>query len=203
MKYIVPLFVLLMIIVGFSYYTLFSVPDIESQVGLQSDQSREVIVSEPEPDPNARQAFDGSQSMFDLLERGGSLECSINYTPDLESAVMGNFFTNEGKFRGDFVLEAPGTDIQTVVSIIIAEDTIWQWIEVDGEAYGAKQEIDFSPEAKEKLVAPIGFDTDVEYNCLTWLAVDRTIFEPPQDVLFTDAVDAEFEEGVVYEEGMY
>ena len=154
---------------------------------------------------NKREQFTGADSIRALYERGDSLECQITYIPNpLEAEINGNIFTDKGRVRGDFVVPAPDLNGQTVASIIYDQPTLYIWSEIDGETFGVKQtQQDFV--GLGDTAAAIDYDTQVQYDCLTWLRVDPTIFEPPTKVLFSDldAMGANMEFGTLYEEGEF
>lgn len=201
MRYLTPLVVLAIVVAGFAYYALFlpATPDIGA---LQ----REAAMSQPAESTNppaaepTRASILGEGSLYSLLTRGDSLECQITYIPNpVEAEVVGSFFTNAGSARGDFIVPTPDLSGQMVSSIIITDNTIWQWSDIDGELVGSKQAADLTTDTLERLLSPVGFTTTVQYDCLTWPSVDQTIFEPPSSVTFTDAAEAVFEEGIIYE----
>lgn len=198
MKFVLPLVVLAVIVAGFAYYTLFAGPRIE----VPPPVSQAPVETMPADDqPAARESFTGAGTLYSLLTRGDSLECAITYIPNpLEPEVMGSMFTNEGQVRGDFVVPTPDLSGQMVTSIIISEGTVWQWTDIDGELVGSQRQADFTSASLARLVAPVGFDTEVQYSCLSWSQIDNTIFEAPSTVLFTSAATAEFEEGVIYKD---
>ena len=101
------------------------------------------------------------------------------------------------------MVPTPDLSGEMVTSIIIADGTIWQWTEIDGETAASKQEAVFDQSTLERLVSPIGFIAELQYDCLSWPQVDYTIFEAPATVLFTEADTASFEEGTIYPEGEF
>jgi len=202
MKYLVPLIVLAVAVCGFAYYTLFSTPDIVTNVAEQpAAQQPSASVAPALETETKRTSFSGEGTIFGLMSRGDTLECAITYIPNpIEPSITGSIFTNEGDIRGDFVVPKPDLNGSMVTSVIIAEGTVWQWTDIDGEIFGSKQPADLTSSVLSRLVSPVGFDTSVQYDCLTWPQVDRTIFEAPANVLFTDPTAAVFEEGVIFEE---
>ena len=192
-----PLVVLAFVVAGFAYYTLFTGPNTAT---LPAPDRVEQLAPPADPvDPNERTAFSGESSLASLLARGDSIECAITHIPNpLEAEITGNIFTNVGQLRGDFIVPTPDLAGQMVTSIIIAEDTIWQWTDIDGELVGSKQPANFDTPTLERLVPPVGFATIVQYDCLTWPRVDRTVFEAPTQILFTDVASASFEEGIIF-----
>jgi hypothetical protein len=139
--------------------------------------------------------------MAELIARNESLECQLTYIPNpLEAEITGSLFTADGKVRGDFLVPTPDLNGQMLSSVIFDGTTLYSWSEIEGELYGFKIDSDsFVPEQGSDT-APIPEDTEVQYTCLTWPAVDYTIFEPPSSVLFTDMTDFSgvMETGTIY-----
>lgn len=191
-------------VVLFGYFTIFGgapertiEPATENQLLAEPGERAE--------EPEERTSFAGAGSIRSLYERGDSIECQITYIPNpLEPEIYGNIFTDEGRVRGDFVVPSPDLSGQTVASIIYDAPNLYIWSEIDGELYGAKQtQNNFT--GLGDTAAAIDYDTEVQYDCLTWPLVDGTIFEPPSNVLFNEVteVNANMEFGTVFtdEEG--
>jgi hypothetical protein len=196
MKILLPLVIAAFVVAGFAYYTLFTGPTIP-------EARNESMATTPTPDresadPTERQAFSGTGSMYRLLERGDSLECAIEYTA-IDASVTGTMFTDDGDLRGDFVVPSPDLVSQSVRSIIIEEGTIYEWVDLDGDVSGSRQPAQFDAATLERLVSPVGLSREVSYDCLTWPQVDRTVFTPPTNVLFTDQSAAVVETGLIFD----
>lgn len=203
MKYILPLGVLAFVVTGFAYYTLVAGPGAAPEPVTERSVDMQTAATDEEPSLE-RTSFSGEGSINSLLARGESLECAITYIPNPTAAELtGNIFTFNGNLRGDFVVPTPDLADVMVTSIIIADGTIWQWTDIGGEVVGSTQAAAFDTATLERLVSPIGFVTNVRYDCLSWSQIDYTIFEAPTDVLFSDADTATFEEGVLFEEGEF
>jgi hypothetical protein len=88
-----------------------------------------------------------------------------------------------------------------VASIIYDQPTLYIWSEIDGETFGVKQTQENFMGLGDTAAA-IDYDTQVQYDCLTWPRVDVTIFEPPTDVLFSDMqeMNANMEFGTLFED---
>ena len=157
----------------------------------------------------------GTSSLQELLSKGEDLECSISYKNPLvvaldgviaEEPVTGTFFTSGGKMRGDFIL--PEAVAGSVSSLIMRDNTMYNWSEIAGEKYGMKYDLATrakaessgdTPEAK----SPVPFDQSVSYECKPWENVDGSIFESPTDVMFKDVTDMKninMEYGNTYEQ---
>ena len=200
MKYVGILAVAAVLLIGFGYFTIFGGP--ESAVAPVS-QTEAPIQEQVTTDPadQAREDFAGAGSLQSLIERGDSVECQITYIPSpLEDAITGTFFVANGNVRGDFLTPAPDMNGQVLSSLIFDGEQIYVWSEINGEQYGFTIETDSLDSTESDT--PIPTDTEVQYNCLTWPAVDNTIFEPPVNVLFTDmtGVQAQMEIGTIYNE---
>jgi hypothetical protein len=191
-----------LLIVTFGYVTIFggsSEPTVEPVATDTQPITKEVIDN---TEISKRDQFTGSGTIRSLYERGDSLECQITYIPNpLEASITGNMFTADGRVRADFVVPAPDLNGQTVASIIYDQPTLYIWSEIDGETFGVKQ-------TRENFMglgdtaAAIDYDTQVQYDCLTWPRVDQTIFEPPTKVLFSDVeeMSASMEFGTLFED---
>lgn len=154
--------------------------------------------------------FSGTDTMEALLARGQNLECTISYqmTGEANMTTEGTYFTSRGRMRGDFVVNSMGT--QVVSSMIMANDMMYSWTEMDGQRYGMKMSLsefeaaeadESTPDAQEA----VPLDAQVSYECKPWVNVDGSIFEPPSDIVFTEfsaAMNAGMEFGTVYEGGV-
>lgn len=191
-----------LLIVAFGYVTIFGGAPSATIEPVASDMEPVTEDANSTPEPEERDQFSGSGSIRELYERGGSIECQITYIPNpLEAEITGNIFTADGRVRGDFVVPAPDLNGQTVASIIYDQPTLYIWSEIDGETFGVQQTQD-SFSGLGDTAAAIDYDTEVQYNCLTWPRVDNTIFEPPTNVLFSDTAetDANMEFGTLFED---
>jgi len=190
-----------LLVVVFGYVTIFgSSPETVVTPATDTQGQSEVVADSTEPEE--REQFSGAGSIQSLYERAESLECQCTYIPNpLEAEITGNIFTDQGRVRGDFVVPAPDLNGQTVASIIYDQPTLYIWSEIDGETFGVKQVQDEFTGLGDTAAA-IDYDTQVQYNCLTWPRVDSTIFEPPTNVLFNDMEDmsANMEFGTLFED---
>ena len=191
-----------LLVVAFSYFAIFGGSTESTVQQTQSDIAPIAEATDRTLAPDERQQFSGSDSIRSLYERGDSIECQITYIPNpLETEITGNIFTDEGRVRADFVVPSPDFNGQTVASIIYDQPTMYIWSEIDGETFGIEQtQEDFS--GFSDSAAEIDYDTEVQYDCLSWPRVDNTIFEPPSNVLFKDAADmkANMEFGTLFED---
>lgn len=200
MKYVGILAVASVLLVGFGYFTIFGGPEIVIAPSTQTENtSPEQFTADPFS--QERQAFAGVGSMQSLVEKGESIECQITYIPSpTEAAITGTFFAANDKVRGDFLTPAPDLSGQVLSSLIFTGEQVYVWSEIGGELYGFTIKTTSLTEGEAK--SPVPMANEVQYDCLTWPAVDYTIFEPPARVLFTDMtnVAAEMEIGTIYNE---
>ena len=141
----------------------------------------------------------GVSTFKDLLSTPESMECTITYQNEIANkAVYGNLFTKGGKVRGDFV--QTDTELGTIVTTyIITDSSLHVWSEIDGVNYGARYDIGLIESAN----LPISQNENVRYSCMNWTQTDDSMFEPPADILFKNAAEANVEYGTVYEEGEF
>lgn len=202
MKYVGILAVGAVLLVGFAYYTLFAGPTAPEAPERSGNEASFTEADPVDPLDQEREEFAGAGTLASLVARNESLECQITYIPNpLEDEIIGSFFTADGKVRGDFLVPTPDLNGQMLSSVIFDDDTLYSWSEIDGELYGFKLATDTFVSDEENDTTPIPDDTEVQYDCLTWPAVDYTIFEPPSSVLFTDMTDFSgvMETGTLYE----
>jgi len=191
------------LVVVFGYMTIFGGSGGTEIVPATTDQSAaEQGISEAANEPREREAFAGAGSIEALYKRGQALECQITYIPNpLEAEITGNMFIANENVRADFVVPSADMNGQTVASVIYDQNNLYLWSEIDGETFGIKQtQTEF--DGFGDSAAAMEYDTEVQYDCLTWLRVDPTIFEPPTGVLFSDVSDinANMEFGIIYED---
>lgn len=193
-----------LVVGGFAYYTLFAGPSLSDVASERTrDAASDAVIDVSTPDPTKREAFAGSGSLTNLFARGESLECQITYIPSpLEPEITGSFFIADNQIRGDFLVPTPDLSGQMLSSLIYRNDTIYVWSEIDGEQYGFKLTDASFADQVDSGVSPIPANVGVQYDCLTWPNIDRTIFEPPSTVLFTDltGVTGSLETGTIYED---
>jgi hypothetical protein len=203
MKYVLSLAAIALIILTVGYLWLFS--------GAESEMVTEVAVSESEQSNDQfrsqkpEEDFAGSGTMNDLLGRNQNIECQIT-TIDNSVTSEGTFFVADQKIRGDFITESPDLEGVSVSSIIIIDETLYVWTELDGESYGVKTLLQDSDTESTKANEPVGLDEQVKYSCQPWAQVDQSVFIPPADILFQDLselLEGGMEYGTVYEEGEF
>lgn len=201
MKYVGILGVGALCVAGFAYYTLFAGPSVPQAADSTDRDSQAITEVVADPSSAEREEFAGAGSINNLIARGESLECQITYIPNpLEPEVTGSFFTADGQVRGDFLVPSPDLSGQILSSVIFTGSTLYAWSEIDGEQYGFQMQTDTFVSDNEMDTTPIPSDQEVQYTCLSWPNVDRTIFVPPTDVLFTDMSDMTglMETGTIY-----
>jgi len=202
MKYLGITAVGALLVASFAYFALFSGPTLPVPVE-SPDAARLAIPEAVDPTLMERTAFAGTGSLNNLIARGESIECQITYIPNpLEPEVTGTFFVANGNVRADFLVPSPDLAGQVLSSIIFDGSAIYVWSEINEELFGFTVATDSFMTDQSSDTSPIPADTELQYNCLTWPAVDFTIFEPPTSVLFTDLTDftATMETGLIFEE---
>lgn len=143
----------------------------------------------------------GKATVTRLLESEQSLECEITYNVLNEGEVTGTMFVADGEVRTDFLLTSPEFG-QYASSIIMLEDFVYSWSQIEGSSYGVKVATARlqNPEEANSSV-PLTLNDEVGYSCNPWENVDRSVFIPPTTIIFKDAVGIDAEYGTVYEEG--
>jgi len=202
MKYLGITVVGALLVASFAYFALFSGPTLPVPVE-SPDAARLAIPEAIDPTLMERTAFAGTGSLNNLIARGESIECQITYIPNpLEPEVTGTFFVANGNVRADFLVPSPDLAGQVLSSIIFDGSAIYVWSEINEELFGFTVATDSFMTDQSSDTSPVPADTELQYNCLTWPAVDFTIFEPPTSVLFTDLTDftATMETGLIFEE---
>lgn len=182
-KYLGVVIVLSLVLVGIIYYMLFAAPIYKStnEAGVPSPlPTTEAEAIKPEP----RQGV-GTLTALRLL--GENLECTISHEDEnTQSKVEGTYFVSAGDMRGDFLTEAPDLSGQVLSSIIIKDNMMYVWSEIEGDLYGMKVDLVLVEDDSVKTNEPVSLDANVVYDCKPWPNVDRTVFDPPSSVLFQD-----------------
>lgn len=200
MKYITILGLVLVSIIAFGYYTLFSSPANETaseaeaiQDQLSEEKAEAIVEFEPQQ---------GAGSLRSLQLLGVDLECAIVHEDSEQgTAVEGTYFVSDGDMRGDFLTESPDLSGQVLSSMIVTDSVMYIWSEIEGESYGMKVDLAAAEESSMHTQEAVPLDANVQYDCKPWKNVDRTVFEPPADVLFQDMNDlipAGMEYGTIY-----
>jgi hypothetical protein len=162
----------------------------EEVVGVSQNNATSSTVTTEVKEMNMK----GRDSLTALMERGENLECTISYESDdiSGSKVEGTYFTSRGRIRGDFLTPEAGAG--SVSSIILRDNTLYSWTEIEGEKFGMKIALDTLAESKlesdnleAKEIVPL--DASVDYDCKEWENFDGSVFEPPTDVIFRDFSD--------------
>ncbi len=151
---------------------------------------------------SANEPVVGKGTLENLLALAQNLECTINYQKDV--AVSGTYFTSQGKMRGDFII--PSEQGEVLSSLIMSDNTMYTWSEIEGQKYGMQFNLDEVKTAREKgevpdTREPVPLDAAVDYDCKPWVVVDGSIFEPPSDIIFQDfsnIINRGMEYGTVY-----
>ena len=146
----------------------------------------------------------GTGSLDSLRLLGEDLECTISYDdPAQQATVEGTYFVSNGDLRGDFLTASPDLSGQILSSMILVNETMYVWSEIEGALYGVQFDLALLTDTTVETSEPIELDAEVTYDCQPWPNVDRTIFDPPSTVLFQDMnelMQAGMEYGTLYEE---
>jgi hypothetical protein len=194
---------LVALLIVVSAYVIFLSPEKPSQEKLSVDsvENNNVI------DDNSitKEERIGESTLSQLRALNENLECQITFQENIDGEEStGTYFVNDGRVRGDFLIDAPDLSAKILSSIIIDDRYLYAWSEIEGEKYGTKMEVSTltTGDGVESGQA-ISLDTEVKYDCAPWLVVDNSIFAPPGDVLFQDLsmlMEAGMEEALLYEE---
>jgi len=207
MKAIIFLFLAAVFAGVIALYGLFGEDTSENQSGTDS-VSETVVVDEVEQDSD-KQIFSGEGTLQQVQALGVAVECLISYdSPDLLTPVIGTYFVNGKKIRGDFEMVVPELGGSMLSSVIFDDDGVsYFWSVIDGVSYGAKISGDMDDNVESDSVRePVPDDVNVSYECKEVSEIDNSIFEPPSDVLFQDVsnvLDSGMEYGTIYEEGEF
>ena len=144
------------------------------------------LVSEIVPEvPTANESVAGRGPLRAVMALGQNLECQIKVapTPGQPSESEGSVFLSQGMLRGDFMMTVEGLD--TVSSMITKDERLYVWSIIEGIGYGVEMAMS-DARATSTLSArePVGLDEDVRYDCKRWGNVDKSVFTPPDSVLF-------------------
>lgn len=178
----------------------------------KTDDVKAPVAEELEVAESSQEEFTpitGVGSMKSILGMGMNLECTVSYQPEEYGAAKseGTVFVSNNRMRGDSFVEVQ--DKQIVSSVIIRDEEMYSWSEIDGEMYGMKitltdllaaQQSETVPDFRE----PVPIDSDVDYNCRQWKDIDNSIFETPTNIIFkdyTDMLNVGMEYGNSYEDG--
>lgn len=206
MRYVLLLGVIAAALSGLVYYLLFhdSMPDLPEESTGASSPTGAAKTQETETDVEFTGTA-GTGSLEELRAFGEDMECTITYEPeDGAATVEGTYFVSDGNVRGDFLTETPDLSGEMLSSLILRDDMMYVWTELEGETYGLRMDLAELDASAAEGNEPVPLDETVEYDCAPWTNVDRTIFEPPADVLFRDfseIMQSGMEYGTLYEEG--
>lgn len=142
----------------------------------------------------------GKSTIQNLVAQNKDFECAITYSETEADGeidlIEGNIFTSEEKLRGDFVISAEESPI--VYSMIIKDKTMFSWSEIDGEKYGVRMSLEVNDNVENiESKEPVSLEDEVSYDCKEWKNVDGSVFETPNDIIFTD-FDNLLEKGMEY-----
>ncbi len=132
---------------------------------------------------NQAEIFKGS--LEQLVARGLPMQCTFT-TSDKAGDTEGKIYVSGQRLRGDFTLT--NTEVGDMDSFIIKDgDTYYTW---NSMTPGQGTKFTITPDMEEaeqnEAMQVLPQETDVEYSCLPWV-VKSSLFEPPQEISFTDA----------------
>ncbi len=189
----------------FAYFWLFSADESDLIRTTNDSQSTEEMATNLETADENSVPENGVGTLEELRMLGQDIECSITYeTDEYDQPVEGTYFVSNGDIRGDFLTPSPDLSGQMLSSMIVANEMMYVWSEIEGESYGMKMDLSMFDEEEAESSEPVSLDEDVQYECKEWENVDRTVFLPPGDVLFQDfgtMIQSGMEYGTVYDEG--
>ncbi len=201
MKYVAILGVLAVVVAGFAYYALFSTPANQTATEAAKTQAELSVVQADSAQSMEPKSGVGTLESIVLLKE--DLECEINYTPETGGEpVEGTYFVSDGEVRGDFLIDSPDLTGKVLSSMIMTDTEMFVWTEFGEQVYGVKVELGTLGDAPLETNEPVAMDVPVGYECRPWPNVDRTVFEPPRNVIFQDLtqlMNAGMEYGTVYE----
>ncbi|MCA9353931.1 MAG: hypothetical protein KC877_00240 [Candidatus Kaiserbacteria bacterium] len=205
MKIIGFLVVAAIVVAVAGYFMLFG-GDTSSET---SEEKAAQLAEEAGVSPATDDTRQGSGTLEELRLLGEDLECTIAVVAgEQATTVEGTYFVSDGEIRGDFLTETPDLSGMMLSSMIISEDMMYVWTELEGEKYGVKIDLSLVEEDVNAETAvsqePVRMDDRVDYRCVRWSNVDRTVFVPPGDVLFQDmsaVMESGMEYGTTYEGG--
>lgn len=204
MKNVLILGSIIILLCVFGYVWLFSAGTDGEEV-VRSSQDDPVAATDVDESRQAEIPESGTGTLEELMALGEDIECNITYqTEDSEEPIEGTYFVSDGEMRGDFLTPTPDLSGQMLSSMIMTDSMMYIWSEIEGETYGMKMDLSVLDEEEAQRNEPVALDEDVEYNCTEWENVDRTVFLPPEDVLFQDfgsTLNGAMEYGTIYEEG--
>jgi len=203
MKKAIIILMFVVLLGGFAYYTLFLTLSDEPFTQTKDNQEN-IALKESDLKEQKNELIEGNGSLESLRLLNKDLECVISYVKsDETSTIEGTYFVSEGNLRADFLTESPDLAGQVLSSMIINENMMYVWSEIEGELYGMKKDLSLKLDSSSDMGEPVSLDQGVKYNCKAWENVDRTVFVPPSKVLFRDMgeiIKTGMEYGTVYKE---
>lgn len=193
------------VIIGFGYYTLFSSPARDTASRLEKElEDLSVEDNITGDDAEMAKQHQGLGTLEALRLMNEDLECTItSKMEDGETEMEGTYFVSARSMRGDFLTDSPDLSGQILSSIIIDQNNVFVWSEIEGELYGMKMSIPQVSNTELNTGLPVSINDQVHYDCKPWKNVDRAVFLPPENVLFRDLNDlmnTGMEYGNIYEE---
>ncbi|MCA9362597.1 hypothetical protein KC906_04430, partial [Candidatus Kaiserbacteria bacterium] len=202
MKNVVILGVLAVLVVVVGYFMLFGTSE-QAVTGETPDEQAQQVAPIPTEETTSPRL--GSGTLEDLRLLGENMECTISYTDEAQGSIVeGTYFVSEGSMRGDFLIDAPDYSGKVVSSMIVDDQMMYVWSDINGQLFAVKMDLSLIEDSTVETNEPVKLDEEVNYNCTPWVAVDRTVFMPPNDVVFQDMsalMRTGMEYGTMYEGG--
>ncbi len=190
---------------GVSLYLMFRPSPVPEVTTTTSGEALPTKTETEEVEP-----FSGVDSMFNLLGRKGTYECTLSMNVDsgVPTATEGTFFVKNGKLRSDTVTKVDDTEV--VSSTIVDGDDVYSWTTMDGFTQGIKMKISETAGTGMENMESVSIkemeslNTNIKYDCQPWTKVDDSVFEVPGNILFKDMaeiMDVGMEYSTTYEGG--
>lgn len=200
MKYVIGL-VVIAIVVGFVSVQFLLGPSTIEDPKIETPDTTAANEEQPEAT-----VFTGNGTLASLIARNEPIECAVVHTA-ADTEISGTVFMSEGRMRADMLQTTPGMTEPVLSSMIMTNEIMYSWSEIEGQQYGVKMDLTESADVAPAVdQGPIDTNESVDYTCKKWATVDNSIFVPPSTVLFQDMnalMQTGMEYGTVYNEGEF
>lgn len=138
-----------------------------------------------------QEQFSDKTSIANLIKRGQSLKCTFEKDLGEEQGKMsGTTYIANNQVRSNFELTGQADRETRKMHSIIKEDWVYTW-PVMGENQGVKMKRTATKEEnsngkKEEAATGINPEEKLNYQCSRWATVDKSLFNPPEEVEFQD-----------------
>ena len=202
MKYLIGL-VVGAVVLGFVAVQFLLEPSSTSE---EASDTAVVTTETAAVEPVETDTFSGNGTLESLVLRNEPIECSVIHRAT-DSEVTGTVFMSDGRMRADMLQTTPGMTEPVLSSMIMVDDVMYTWSEIDGQQYGVKMDVSKATDTSEVYdQGPIKAGEPVNYTCKLWQSVDASVFVPPSTVLFQDMntlMQTGMEYGTVYNKGEF